>query len=400
MGIRVRHAVGPLSGHRLAYQCELEGLGYTPYTVKQHLVIFSQLNRYLADEGIGLTGLVPAVLERFLAARRDEGLASAYTTRFFAPLLAMLRREGAIPPAETSAPCSPLERLLECWHGFVLAERALSVEGIRGYVDAVRPFLARFERGGRVELDTAGAREINDFLIEHAATYAPKTTSRIASALRCFFRFAFATGLMTVDLSGAVPSVHTTSVSLPKFLAVADVQRMIEHCDPVTTGGLRDRAILSLLWRLGLRAGEVAGLQLEDIDWRAGTVTVIGKGRREAQLPVPHDVGQAIAAYLRVRPARAGDRAVFQRIRAPHRGLSSGGVTQAVFSASQRAGLGEIFAHRLRHTAATAMLAGGADLREVGQVLRHESQITTGTYARVQIEALRTLARPWKGRGR
>jgi integrase len=155
--------------------------------------------------------------------------------------------------------------------------------------------------------------------------------------------------------------------------------------------------MLLLMARLGLRCGEVAALGLEDVDWRAGQVTVCGKGGRRDLLPLPVDVGQAIADYLKVgRPATAIGRTVFVRVKAPHCGLSSGGVTQAVAAAARRAGLGTINGHRLRHSAATAMLtAAGGSLTEIGQVLRHRRPLTTAIYARVDVEALRTLARPW-----
>jgi len=154
-----------------------------------------------------------------------------------------------------------------------------------------------------------------------------------------------------------------------------------------------------MLARLGLRAGEVAALSLGDIGWRAGEVTVTGKGRRSERLPLPPDVGEAVAAYLRDgRPEPfEGTRRLFLRLHAPHQGLTTGGVTQAVFAAAQRAGLGRVYAHRLRHSAATGMLRAGASLPEVGQVLRHRRLLSTAIYAKTDVPALRALARPWPG---
>lgn len=163
-----------------------------------------------------------------------------------------------------------------------------------------------------------------------------------------------------------------------------------------TANGLRDRAILTMLARMGLRASEVAAFQLDDLDWREGEVVVPGKGSRLDRLPLPADVGQVLAEYLRAgRPASALDRRVFVRVRAPHRGLTNTGVTQVVNAAAHRAGLGTIYAHRLRHSAATTMFTAGASLAEIGQVLRHRSMLTTAIYAKVDIEALRSLAMPW-----
>ncbi len=151
-----------------------------------------------------------------------------------------------------------------------------------------------------------------------------------------------------------------------------------------------------MLVRLGLRAGEVAGLQLDDLHWRHGEVVVRGKGGHRDRLPLPADVGQVLADYLRTgRPPAAVDRCVFIRVKAPHRGLTNTGVTQVVNAAAHRAGLGTIYAHRLRHSAATTMLAAGAPLTEIGQVLRHRTVLTTAVYAKVDIKALRGLAMPW-----
>jgi integrase/recombinase XerD len=156
--------------------------------------------------------------------------------------------------------------------------------------------------------------------------------------------------------------------------------------------------MLILLARLGLRAGEVAALTLDDIDWRAAEISITGKGGHRDRLPLPADAGQAIAAYLlHGRPTGALDRSVFIRDRAPRSGLTPGAVTQAVAAAARRAGLGTIYAHRLRHAAATAVLAEGGSLAEIGEVLRHRRAVTTAAYTKVNIEALRTLARPWPG---
>ena len=176
---------------------------------------------------------------------------------------------------------------------------------------------------------------------------------------------------------------------------------MLDGCDTGAPAGLRDLAMLTLLARLGLRAGEVAALSLDDIDWRAGEVTVTGKGRRSERLPLPADAGEAVAAYLRDgRPGPfEGARNVFLRTRAPHRRLTSTGVSQAVFAAGQRAGIEGVFAHRLRHSAATGMLRAGASLPEVGQVLRHRRLLSTAIYAKTDVPALRALARPWPAGG-
>lgn len=219
----------------------------------------------------------------------------------------------------------------------------------------------------------------------------------IVCALRSLLRWLHLTGQVPSSLASAVPSVAGWRLSsLPKGLEPEQLRRLLAACDRRTRTGRRDYAVTLLLARLGLRAGEVARLGLDDIDWRHGEITILGKGNWGERLPLPADVGAAIAAYLRRgRPATAEGRSVFVRVHAPHRPLTSTGVSEVVHDAAQRAGLGKIHAHRLRHTAATAMLRAGSTLPEVGQVLRHRSMLSTAIYAKVDRDALAVLARPW-----
>ena len=398
MGIRIYHAAGPLAAYGDGYRAELKRLGYTEATQRQHMTVFGQLNRYMAGLEIDLSGLDDSVIGRFVAARIEEGFAQALTAGFYTRLLEHLRGLGVCPSAGPSTGArGGAEGVLASWREYLLAVKALTPESARGYLDAVRPLLVGIERGRLIDLEEIGQVQINEFVLECGRRCAPKTVARVASALRCFLGYAFMRGMTSQDMSGSVPGAHCASIGLPKFLALTDVTKMIDSCDAGTVAGLRDRAILLVLARLGLRAGEAARLRLDDLDWRAGLITLMGKGSKSAQLPLPVDVGQALSDYLKLRPATAAGRAVFVRIHAPHQALTTGGITQAVAAASNRAGLGTLFAHRLRHTAATAMLAGGATLPEVGQVLRHESQVTTANYARVDVQALRALARPWNG---
>jgi integrase/recombinase XerD len=268
------------------------------------------------------------------------------TPKALGPLLGYLRGLGVAPRPVASVAGSVAEDLLERYRGYLLAERGLQVEVSRGYVELVRPFVAGCAGGGR-RLDRLTAGEVSAFLVAGSGRLSPKTLQRLASALRSLLRFWHVEGLVGVSLAEAVPKVANRGAALPRALGPTQVQAMLSSCDRETAAGLRDLAILTLLARLGLRAGEVAGLQLDDIDWRLAEITVRGKGGRHDRLPLPADVGQAVADYLRRgRPATALDRGVFIRIKAPHRGLTSGGVTQAVAAAAQRAGLGVIYARR------------------------------------------------------
>jgi site-specific recombinase XerD len=292
-----------------------------------------------------------------------------------------------------------VEELLDRFRRYLLAERGVTDGVANCYVASVRLFVEGV--GADVQmLKQLDASEVSAFLVAESRRLKPKTLQRTASALRSLLRMWYLDGIVSAPLADAVPKIANRQPRLPRALLPAQVDALLASCDTVTARGLRDLAMLTLLSRLGLRAGEVAGLKLEDIDWRAGLLTIRGKGSRLDQLPLPTEAGERMVAYLRQgRPATALDRSLFVRVKAPHRGLTSTGVTQAVAAAAKRAGLGTIYAHRLRHSAATSMLAAGAPLVEIGQVLRHRQAITTATYAKVDLFALRALARPWPTAG-
>ena len=221
-----------------------------------------------------------------------------------------------------------------------------------------------------IDLEDLTAREVAAFVVTQSRQR-PKSVKRMVTALRSLFGFLHAEGLIGQPLAVPSPAGWTRS-GLPKALDGDQVAALLASCDPATRTGRRDLAILTLLARLGLRAGEVAALRLDDIDWRLGEITVRGKGNRHDRLPLPADAGQRIVAYLQDgRPGTAQGRTVFVRAQAPYRALTSNAVTTVVAYAGKRAGLGVIGAHRLRHSAATAMLRSGGSLTEIGQTLRH-----------------------------
>jgi integrase/recombinase XerD len=219
------------------------------------------------------------------------------------------------------------------------------------------------------------------------------------SGVRAFLRFCFLEGLVPADLSQAALVVRGRRASLlPRGISRADARALLGSCDRRCAIGRRDYALIILLLRLGLRRGEVAVLTLDDIDWRAGRVVIHGKGGREDRLPLPADVGTAIASYLRHGRPVSDHREVFLQARAPYLPIASGTVASTVRRACRRAGIPEVGSHRLRHTTACEMVNAGVPIVQVGQVLRHRSLQTTAIYARVNIEQLRQLAAPWPGR--
>ena len=394
------HAVGmagPLGPYARGFAAELARLGFTRGSARKQMGLAAHLSRWLGDAGLGVADLATPVVGAFLAARRRQ-YRELRTAKALVPLLGYLRGLGAAPRPESSAPRSVAAVLLERYRCWLLTERGLGVKVARGYVDLVGPFVAAHALSGEAGLRELGAGDVTAFMIAQSRRLAPKTVQRLASALRSLLRFWHVQGLIAGPLDQAVPKVADRRPGLPRPLQPGQVAALLASCDRQTAAGRRDLAIMTLLARMGLRAGEVAGLGLDDLDWRRGEITIRGKRNRLDALPLPADVGEAIASYLREgRPATALDRSVFIRIRAPHQGLTPVGVTQVVAAAARRAGLGVIYAHRLRHSAATSILAAGGSLAEIGQLLRHRQTLTTAAYTKVDIEALRALARPWPG---
>jgi integrase/recombinase XerD len=389
---------GPLQPYAAGFAAELSRLGYATGSACGQMFLMAHVSRWLAGEGLDAGGLTPEASDRFLAARRAAGYARLLSPKGLAPLLGYLRRLGAAPEAPALVPAGPVGELLARYRSYLVTERGTGAATAADYAAKTRSFLAARQKAGVLDLAGLTAADVTAFVAGNCPSMRKGTAKLTVTALRSLLGYLHVAGDIPWPLAWAVPAVATWRLaSLPAPLEPAQVAAMLAACDPGTACGRRDLAMLTLLARLGLRAGEVAALALDDIDWRAGEITVTGKGRRSERLPLPPDVGEAVAAYLRDgRPGPfEGARQVFLRIRAPHRELTPTGVTQAVFAAGQRAGLGRVYAHRLRHAAATGMLRAGASLPEIGQVLRHRRLLSTAIYAKTDVPALRTLARPW-----
>jgi len=392
---------GPLALYASGFERELVRQGYARETACLLLCLMAHLSRWLESEGLAVGGLSSAVVERFFAERRAAGYTHHVSPRALSPLLGRLRAVGAVGPPVSVVPDSPAEALLERYRRHLVGERGLRVATARGYVERVRPFVAEHVTAagsGLAELRTA---DVSAFVLVACRRRPVGSAKLTVTALRSLLRFLHVEGELEVSLSPAVPAVAGWRLAgLPRALGPGAVGALLASCDRRTSFGRRDFAVLTLLARLALRAGELARLELDDLDWHAGEVVIRGKGDRHERLPLPADVGEAVVAYLhRGRPSGAGARAVFVGVRAPHRQLTRGAVGQIVARAGLRAGLPDATAHALRHTAATELLRAGAPLSEIAQVLRHRYLSTTAIYAKVDREALRSLARPWPGGG-
>ncbi len=368
---------GPLAPFAEAYRVALAKRGYTPRTVVNQLRQVARLSQWLKARGLAAAELTGEGVEDFLAFQRaSERFRSHWSRPGLLCLLDLLRELEVVPAPEPAEAGSPEEVLLACFERYLLAERALAAGTARGYVSHARRFLEG---------------------LSPAVGLAGVTAAEVTQA-GSFLRFCFVEGLAELDLSqAALPVTGRRRSPLPRGITRADARALLDCCDRRSALGRRDYAIITMLLRLGLRASEVAGLRLDDIDWRAGELVVRGKGARQDRLPLPDDVGQAIASYLR-RGRPAGDRReVFLRARAPYGAMAAGTVSSTVRRACRRAGMAEIGAHRLRHTAACEMVSAGVPLVEIAQVLRHHSLQTTAAYGRVDLDRLRLLAAPWPG---
>lgn len=394
---RVR-VIGPLESFTKGFCRELVRQGYTAHSTGFQLQLMAHVSRWLASSGLGAGDFTPTRVEQFLEARRAAGYTLWLSPKAMTPLLAYLRGLGAVPKPNPVAPTTPTERLLQHYRCYLIQERGLAASTIAAYLHVARLFLFRRSPEGALDLERLNPAAVIDFVTAECRARKIGSATYIVCGLRALLRFLYAEGRVESQLAAAVPSVAGWRLAgLPKALTGREVSLLLASCDRRTRFGRRDFAVLTLLVRLGLRAGEAAALALADIDWRAGEVVIRGKGRREERLPLPIDVGEALAGWLRRGRPRCESPKVFTRVRAPHRGLSSGGLSAVVRAAAVRAGVSEVTAHRLRHTAATEMLRAGAGLSEVAQVLRHASTLTTSLYAKVDRRTLRTLAQPWPG---
>jgi len=392
---------GPLASHVDGFAAQLSRMGYAPNTVHTKCNFLAALSRWLERRQIPLAKLNETRLRQFQEARRLRNRVRRGDLATGQQLLAYLRDQGDIAPAAQKIDRTHTSRLVRDFEAFLYTERGLSQSTVVRYLLVIRGFLD--ERFGckAPHLGRLRPQDLHDFILHEIQRVSRSQGKMVVTALRSFLRFLLQRGAIQSDLACTLPGVACWRLShLPKSLPPDQVERLLARCDRSTPAGERDYAILLLLARLGLRGGEVLAMTLDDLDWERGEIVVRGKGQRLERLPMPSEVGAALASYLcDVRPA-CETRRVFIRMKAPYQGLAGPvAICSIVRRALRRADLDPEFkgAHLLRHSLATNLLRHGATLGEIGQLLRHRQPITTQIYAKVDIAALRNIALPWPG---
>jgi site-specific recombinase XerD len=395
---------GPLNEHLDAYAAAVAEQGYTHDSIRQQLVVIADFSRWLAQKHIDVQTLNSRVVDRYLRLRRRQPRIRRGEPKTLARLLAMLGQKGVVNQHQQAVADNARTRITNEFGCYLLQERGLSPSTLLNYVPVAEQFLAERFHNAVPNFAMIRATHVTGFVLRHARQLSPVRAGLMVTALRSFFRYLRHRGVIATDLAACVPTVPQWSLStLPRFLPAGAVERILECCDRTTSVGRRNYTILLLLARLGVRAGEVVGLSLDDIDWSTGQITIRGKGGKSSQLPLVNDVGSALADYLRHDRPRSATRRVFLRHRAPIVGFgNSSTISSLVRRALKHAGVESAHtgAHVLRHSLATSLLRQGGSLDEIGELLRHQSPNTTAIYAKVDVTALHTLALPWPGGGR
>ncbi len=391
---------GPLGKHLIDYGVWLYRSGYARGTIKFKICIVRHLNKWLYQKKLKLKDLNEKSIRRFIDHYDTCHKCNPRIFSLLRDFLDWLRGQNIIAKPTLVKRESKFDYILRNYTGYLKNERGIATATIKSYVSAVERFLHRRFRRSEVLLENLHATDITSFVFAQTKSYSLRHVQLITTALRSFFRYLRFHGDIKVNLAAAVPTVADRSqAELPKYLSNGDINKLLHRCDQTKPVGVRDYALLLLMVRLGLRTREILKITLDDINWGSGVVTVYGKGGYQEQLPIPKDVGQAIAMYLKkVRP-KCDTRGLFVSTKAPVKELARSSICCIVRRACQRAELSPPHqgAHLLRHSLATRMLREGATMTEIAEILRHRSPATTEIYAKVDLKSLSELAVPWLG---
>jgi site-specific recombinase XerD len=392
---------GPLGPIIDVYAALLHQRGYKRQSVRIQIRLIADFSHWIERQGLKACRVSQPIIDRYLRSRYQRYRPRRDDRSTLNRLVALLREKGIVRDPIPTTIHTPLQQIGDDFKRYLAQERGLSLAAQVNYLPFILKFLHEHFGRGPLRFTRLCAKDVIRFVQRHAPHLGPKRAGLMGTALRTFLRYLQLRGDIAIDLAACVPTVANWQLStLPKFLQSHQVQCVLDHCDRQTPQGQRDYAILLLLARLGVRACEVVALTLDDINWNAAELTIEGKGSRRAKLPLPHDVGEALARYLKQGRPPCSSRRVFIRLRAPLQGFANSiAISTLVARALKRAGVESpcTGAHLFRHTLATQLLHQGASLEEISQLLRHQSFNTTTLYAKVDLTALRPLAQPWLG---
>jgi site-specific recombinase XerD len=392
---------GPLGSIVPVYAAFLAKQGYAKKSAHLQLRFLNDLNQWLLQQQLQVTDLSEQTLHRYMRSRHQRYRPRRDDGSTLSRLVYLLHTHGILQKKPAQYPGNPHQCIINDYDRYLSEERGLSMTTRSRYLPFIKRFLSTQFGNNPVHFDDLTADDVIRFIRHQAVRLSPKCGGLMVSALRSFFRYLRHRGDIEINLAACVPTIPNWQYSaLPKFLQAGQVQQILSQCDRRTAKGRRDYAILLLLARLGLRACEIVSLTLDDIHWQSGEISIQGKGKRSALLPLPQDVGQAIADYLEKDRPLCSTRRVFIRMKAPRRGFANSQAISTIVSRTlKRAGIHcpHTGAHLFRHTLATQMLGQGATLADIAILLRHSSINTTAIYAKVDLMALRTLAQPWPG---
>ena len=393
---------GPLAAYIDPFAKWASEQGYAFCSLRRQVLLAACFSRWLGQKDVRIQSVSSEQAVQYLRYRARRVQIHKGDTAALRYLIEFLNREGVTPVEETAEPRpNPVEQCAGEFESYLRKERVLAEATIINYMPHIRGFLKHRFGDGTVQLSRLCAGDVVGFVQHQAPRLHPKRSKLMTTALRCFLQYARYCGEVTADLAAAVPVVPNWSrTTLPRGIMTEQVRQLLASINRRTAMGRRDYAILLLLARLGLRSSEVAFLDLDDIDWNLGQLNVRGKRGQCSELPLLPEVGKAIAAYLRHGRPESASRRLFLRAKAPLRGFQGAcGVGSVVRHSLKRAKVNAptYGAHQFRHGLATEMLRRGASLGEIGELLRHRHPQTTTIYAKVDIDALRTLALPWPG---
>lgn len=397
---QLRMRVGPLAPYMDEFAQRLASEGFTRNSGRYHFRLVAAFSSWLKAKRIMVQRIRPDHVKLYLRERRQRPRTGDATC--LNSFLDMLCDKGIItrkfvPVVEIT----PAERVTAQFAQYLRQARGLAGSTISGYSALVKAFLSDLFDRGPVDWSLLSVQDVIKFVQRQAKIIPPKQAQYLTTALRSFLKYARYRDYIQTDFAAAVPAVASWSMAgLPKALPLVHIQRVLSSCDRTTIGGRRDYAILLLLARLGLRAGEIVSLKLDDLDWLNGCVSIRGKGGKSARLPMPIDVGEAIVDYLQNGRPQSSSRILFLRETAPIAGFrDQQAIGSVVRRALKRAGIDapRKGSHQFRHALATSMLHRGASLSEIGEILRHQLPRTTTIYTKVDLAALRELALPWPG---